>query len=147
MDSSSRTSRLGEAVGFTAEVQGPGATPTGSVTFFDGSTELGTVPLIAGRAILWTSDLTVGEHDITARFDGPGGRTSTSAVTRQTVTGEPIRSSDTRGPIQTTLARTGSAQMAKLALGLVLLVGGFTLESALSTRGRSARAAPAPDTY
>jgi hypothetical protein len=37
--------------------------------------------------------------------------------------------------------------MAKLALGLVLLVGGFTVESALSTRGKSARAAPAPDTY
>lgn len=147
VDSSSRTSRLGEAVGFTATVQGSGPTPTGSVTFFDGSTELGTVPLIAGRAILWTSDLTVGEHDITARFDGAGGTTSTSPVTRQTVIDEPAGSSVTRGPIQTTLAQTGSTQVAKLALGLLLVVGGFAIESALSTRARAGRAAPAPDTY
>ena len=55
---------------FTATVSGPGGTPTGTVTFTDGSTALGTVPLSGGRASLTTSALAHGPHDVTATYNG-----------------------------------------------------------------------------
>lgn len=51
----------------------PGAvTPTGSVTFFDGVTTLGTAPLAAGRAMLTSHALAVGVHALTASYSGDG---------------------------------------------------------------------------
>src|SRR5262249_54251890 len=55
----------------------PGAgTPTGTVTFFDGATRLGTGPLsvVGGNAhaTLNTNALTVGRHSITASYGGDG---------------------------------------------------------------------------
>ncbi len=68
--SSDGNSTVGQAVTFTATVSGPGGTPTGTVTFTDGSTTLGTVPLTGGRASLTTSALAHGGHDITASYNG-----------------------------------------------------------------------------
>lgn len=136
IDSTGGSSQLGEAVGFTASVDGPGGTPTGSVTFFDGSIELGTVPLIGGRAILWTSELTVGDHDITARFNGTGSnRSSTSSVIRQTVRADAGASGETGAPTATALALTGVGTLPQIALGLVMLMAGFTIQTARSARG------------
>jgi hypothetical protein len=68
---------LGAASTFTATVansvdQVP--QPTGSVTFFDGSTQLGSAPLTAGAkgatATLTTRALKGGDHTISAAFDG-----------------------------------------------------------------------------
>ena len=54
---------------FTATVSG--ATPTGSVTFYDDTTELGTVTLNASaQASLTTASLAVGWRPITARYAG-----------------------------------------------------------------------------
>ena len=58
---------------FTATVTGPAAagTPTGNVTFTEGTTTLGTVPLDAtGMATFSTSTLPVGPHTITATYGG-----------------------------------------------------------------------------
>jgi hypothetical protein len=64
----------GTLVTFTATVHvvAPGAgTPTGSVTFKDGTTVLGTVALGgAGTASVSTSSLAVGAHSITASYTG-----------------------------------------------------------------------------
>jgi hypothetical protein len=69
--SSSGTSDLGQAVTFTASVapdaQGLG-TPSGTVTFYDGSTSIGAEPLIGGTASLTTSVLALGSHTITASY-------------------------------------------------------------------------------
>ena len=70
LHSSDSNSTVGEAVTFTATVSGPGATPTGTVTFADGSPALGTVTLSGGRASLTTSALTQGHHDIIATYNG-----------------------------------------------------------------------------
>lgn len=63
------------------------ATPTGTVTFFDGTTSLGTATLsasgtLASNAALSTAALTVGTHAITAVYAGDAAfAPSTSAVT------------------------------------------------------------------
>lgn len=61
----------GDDVALTATVTCTGATSTGTVTFLDGRTELGTAPLDgSGAASLTTNRLGIGEHRIRARYDG-----------------------------------------------------------------------------
>ena len=66
-------SSLGQTVTFTATVAAVApatGTATGSVTFEDGTTTLGTAPLSGGTATFSTSSLTVGSHNITAVYAG-----------------------------------------------------------------------------
>ena len=73
VNSSVSPSVFGQSVTFTATVspafQGLG-TPTGTVTFFDGTTALGTGTLSGGSASLTTSAFAVGGHAITALYSG-----------------------------------------------------------------------------
>lgn len=74
----------GQPVTFTATVsptEGVTVTPTGSVSFYDGSTLLQTVTLTDGVATLETSSLSPGSHSIQAQYsgDGPGGSFSASS--------------------------------------------------------------------
>ena len=72
--SSANPSSLGQSVTLTATVTTPGGggvTPTGSITFFDGATILGNVPLNgAAVATFTTAALTAGAHPITATYGG-----------------------------------------------------------------------------
>jgi hypothetical protein len=72
--SSLSPARVGQAVTFTATVTAaaPGSgTPTGTVTFMDGSTVIGTATLNAqGQATLTISTLAAGSHAITASYGG-----------------------------------------------------------------------------
>jgi hypothetical protein len=62
---------FGQSVTFTATVTGNGGTPTGSVTFMDGTKALGKAkPLTAGVASLTISALAVGPDPITAVYKG-----------------------------------------------------------------------------
>jgi len=73
--SSLNPSVVGQNVTFTATVSaiGLGGTPTGSVTFKDGTTTLATVAVDGtGHAATSTSSLTQGSHTITASFMGTG---------------------------------------------------------------------------
>jgi hypothetical protein len=84
--SSVNPSKTGQAVKFTATVTSPTTTPTGSVTFMDGSTALETRSLARGEASYSTSTLSAGAHNITAVYVGNADcATSTSAVLLQTV--------------------------------------------------------------
>jgi hypothetical protein len=89
-------SQSGQTVTFTAtvNVQGPGSTnvasPTGIVTFFDGSSKIGqgTLSTTSGAtsASFSTSTLTVSTHTITASYSGDGSFVGgTSAALTQTV--------------------------------------------------------------
>jgi hypothetical protein len=60
----------GATVICTATVSGSSPTPTGTVTFYDGSTALGTAALSSGVATYSTSTLSVGSHTITAVYAG-----------------------------------------------------------------------------
>lgn len=69
--SNNNPSISGQSVTFTATVSSafPG-TPTGSVTFYDGASNLGAVVLSGGNAALSTSALTPGSHSVTASYSG-----------------------------------------------------------------------------
>jgi hypothetical protein len=55
---------------FTATVTSAAGTPTGSVTFSDGTTVLGTATMASGMATYTTSALLAGTHSITAVYSG-----------------------------------------------------------------------------
>jgi hypothetical protein len=69
-------------------VPGPGAgTPTGTVTFKEGLTILGTADLSGGVAIFTTSSLSIKSHRIKAVYSGDSNfKTSTSSILIQVVT-------------------------------------------------------------
>lgn len=78
----------GAAVVFTATVAATnGSTPSGNVTFFDGSTTLQTVPLDAAHVAAYTtSALVAGAHSIAAHYNGDATHTpSISAPLAQTI--------------------------------------------------------------
>jgi Big-like domain-containing protein len=85
LSSSVNPSVLDQTVTFTATVA-PAApatgTPSGTVTFMDGSATLGTGTLSAGQATFSTSSLTLGHRAITATY---GATTSYGASTSNTV--------------------------------------------------------------
>jgi hypothetical protein len=80
---SSGSSVFGQTVKFTVSLT-PG-TATGSVTFKEGSTTLGTVPLSGGSAFLNVSTLKVGPHIITASYSGDGNHNPSSNTLSQSV--------------------------------------------------------------
>jgi len=74
------------AVIFTATVSSAASTPTGSVSFSDGTTPLGTGTLAAGVATYTSSSLTVGLHSISAAYSGDANFASvTSSAVAQVV--------------------------------------------------------------
>ena len=89
LSSNHNPSLSGQSVVFTATVSvvAPGSgTPTGTVTFYDGTTSLGTGTLSGGIATFSTSSLSAGSHTITASYGGDGTfNPSTSSAITQTV--------------------------------------------------------------
>lgn len=91
--SSLNPSDFGQSVTFTATVTAqPGfhaGTPTGTATFFDGTTNIGSSNLNSSGVTSFTiSALTVGAHSITASYNGDSNFTSsTSPVLNQVVQG------------------------------------------------------------
>jgi Bacterial Ig-like domain (group 3) len=61
---------LSNAVTITAVVPSQAGMPSGTVTFFDGETQLGSAALTAGAATISTSALRVGSHNISAVYSG-----------------------------------------------------------------------------
>lgn len=70
----------------SANVRGVTAVPTGTVTFLDGATSLGSATLTGGVATFNTSNLAVGAHSITAQYSGDSNfHSRTSTVLSQVV--------------------------------------------------------------
>jgi hypothetical protein len=76
------TAAPGSAIALTATVSSAGGVPTGSVVFFDGTTQLGTSALNdASVATLRINTLAAGAHSLTASYAGDGKfESSTSAA-------------------------------------------------------------------
>lgn len=86
LTSSVNPSTKGQLVKFTATVSSSTTMPTGSVTFKDGSTVLGTTYLSNGSTTYGTTSLGVGSHNITAVYNGTANIAgSTSKVLVQVV--------------------------------------------------------------
>jgi hypothetical protein len=96
LTSSSATAVFSQPVTFTARVTANapgGGVPSGTVTFNDGTTVLGTGSLDStGRAVLTRSGLAVGSHSISASYGGDSNfNGSSSAVLSQTVNQDSTR--------------------------------------------------------
>jgi hypothetical protein len=94
LTSSINPSNAGQAVTFTARATSPAGTPTGVLTFKDGSTTIGTATLVAGVVSLTTSSLTLGTHVITASYGGAASfaaANSPSLVQMVQVPGDSVR--------------------------------------------------------
>lgn len=91
LTSSATTAVTVSAVTFTSTLTSPAGTPTGSVTFMDGTATLGTGTLNAsGVATLTTSALAIGTHSITSVYAATGNfGASTSSAVQVVVTGAP----------------------------------------------------------
>jgi hypothetical protein len=78
---------FGQAVAFLAVVTPTGGTPTGTVDFKDGSTDLtpGGVTLAGSRATFTTAALSIGSHTITASYSGASNFEVSTASSIQTV--------------------------------------------------------------
>lgn len=85
--SSTNPSSYGSSVTFTASMPaGSTPTPTGTVTFFDGSTQLAVATMSGGTASTGTSTLAIGTHAITAHYSGDSNwQPVTSAAVSQVV--------------------------------------------------------------
>jgi hypothetical protein len=68
LTSSANPSKAGQSVLFTASVIPAGA--TGQVTFYAGSTVIGTKTLSGGKAVLSESALPAGKHELSASYAG-----------------------------------------------------------------------------
>jgi subtilase family serine protease len=91
-------------VTFTATLtpfSGTGATPTGNVTFMDGTTTLGTGPITSGTAMFSTTTLPVGLHSISAVYQGDATYAGSQASLSQTV-----------GTLSQTAVQTSAPQIA-----------------------------------
>jgi hypothetical protein len=161
---------VGTTVIFTATVTGSnGQTPTGSVTFKDGGTALGTSPLGAGNmASFSTSTLAPGPHTITAVYGGDGSSTTstsspiTETVGQLTTTTSVVSSANPTSAgatiqLTATVAISGSAAPDGAITGVVAFTtGGTTLGTAnvnasgvavLSTNALNAGSQPVVATY
>ncbi len=134
--SSLNPSQVGETVTFTATVDG--FAPTGTVTFADGSVDLGTAPLVDRRATLTLSSLTEGTHTIVARYSGDGANPASDSAPLAQVVDPP--------PVPTTISLTVDPSNALLSstITLTATVTGSTPTGNVTFRNGAADFATAP---
>jgi uncharacterized protein (TIGR03437 family) len=129
------TVNVGQSVTFMASVSTTGSggvSPTGSVTFMDGSTTLGATPLTGTSAMLSTSSLAAGTHNVTAVYSGDsnfsGSTSSAVVVTVRASAGVSLAFSEGAGGLTLTSAvtingnvtPTGTVQFTDVTTGATL---------------------------
>ncbi len=83
---SSNPITVGQLIALTATVTSGSGSPTGTVTFMDGSTLIGSVAIGSGqKAVGFTASLPVGSDDITASYNGASGFATSSDSLTETV--------------------------------------------------------------
>jgi len=146
LSSSPEPSYLGESVTFTASVAAvsPGAgTPTGSVTFMDGKTELGTMDLHSSIATFSASGLTVGTHSITAVYSGNADFiASTSSPSQQLVGGTTTALSSSPDPSTFGQSVTFTATVSAIAAGGGVPTGSVIFMDGTTVLGNSTLVRP-----
>ncbi len=140
--SSANPSVVGQSITFTATItaSAPGSgTPTGSVTFKDGATTLGTGTLNgSGQTTLITSALSLGGHSITVVYAGDTNyTTSTSSTLTQTVNQAATTSSvaSSANPSVVGQSITFTATIAASAPGSGIPTGTVTFKDGATTLG------------
>ncbi len=144
--SSSNPSSFGQLVRFTATVSASGrGTPTGSVTFRDGTTDLTTTPIYGEVATFSTSSLTAGSHAITACYDGDSNfAPSSSTPLTQVVNAQPVTvalSSSVNPSVYNqpvSFTATITPQYGGVAMGTVVFYDGANFLGTVSVSGNVA---------
>jgi len=148
LSSSANPSVFGQPVTFTATVSvvlpGAGA-PTGTVTFKDGTTILGSAPLSGSlQASLTTSALQVGTHTITATYSGDGNFLGSTSAPLTQVVGCTSTITGVRGGLTVT---TGSSTCVvngsvtggiTVQAGAALSISNSTVNGAVTSTGAAA---------
>jgi hypothetical protein len=119
LQTSIATAVFGQAELLTATVTSPAGVPTGTVTFLDGTTVLGTAQLNAGQAVLPVS-LGVGNHQLTAVYEGTAafaGSTSAAAAVTVNPAATAVTLGSSLNPAVTGQAVTFTATVAAVAPG------------------------------
>jgi hypothetical protein len=130
LSASAATAVFGQAETLTATVTSPAGVPTGTVTFFDGTTVLGTAQLNAGQAVLPVS-LGVGNHQLTAVYGGAAafaGSTSAAAAVTVNPAATTVTLGSSLNPDVTGQAVTFSATVAAVAPGAGTPTGTVTFK-------------------
>jgi len=141
LNASPASVNYGVQVTLSSGVSGTGAgTPTGSVTFLDGSTVIGTGTIAAGDATLLTTTLTVGTHTITASYSGDSNySSSTSAAATVTITGSPTptQCALSAAPVSTVVGMNValSANVTNTNTGYAIPTGSVTFYNGTATLG------------
>ena len=122
LTSSNLTAGTGSSVVLTATVTATGSTPTGVVTFYNGSVALGTATLTAaGTATLSTTFATPGTYMLTASYAGGGAVTgSVSTAVTETVVTPSVTANVSPSTLTVTPGSSGTLTIT------LTTVGGFT---------------------
>ncbi|MGA2590178.1 MAG: Ig-like domain repeat protein [Bryobacteraceae bacterium] len=147
LTSSANPSAWGESVTFTATVK-PGSgtgTPTGNVTFRNGTTIVSSATLASGVATYVTSNLTPGSSSISATYGGDANFSGSSATSTQVVSQATTTTALTSSPNPSTVNQsvtftaTVSGQYGGAVTGTVAFMQGTTtLGSASPVNGKAA---------
>jgi streptogramin lyase len=110
LTSSANPQYVQDPIAFTATLTSEVGVPTGTVSFYDGATLLGTVTLTAGVATLTISSLAIGPHSLTAVYSGNSNfATVTSSALTQTVQDFSLSVSTASGGSSTATASPGGS--------------------------------------
>lgn len=124
LSSSADPSSFGQSVTYTATITGPGAAPTGTVTFSEGSNVLATSPVTVVNgmnvASFMSAALGVGDHTIVATYSGDSTHASSASSLTQTVN---------RAATSTTLASSADPSMAGQSVTFTATVAAAVLGS------------------
>jgi hypothetical protein len=107
--------------------------PTGTVTFYDGSTSLGTGTLSSGTTSYTASSLSVGTHPLYAYYGGDGNYSASTSATVTVIISNTLISTTTTLTTSMTTAISGTAitltatESATAATGTVNFYNGSTL--------------------
>lgn len=113
------TALVGASVTLSATVTGSGATPTGTVTFKDGTAILNMATLASGSASFSTTTLSAGTHSITANYSGDSVFGAAVSTGTNVTINVPASISFAAAPASLTIVRgaTGSVVITGTAVG------------------------------
>ena len=111
LTSGSTPSTFGDSLTFTATVTG--STPTGTVQFQDGGSNLGSaVTMSGGSAALTTSSLSVATHSITAVYSGDASNIGSTSSALSQVVNNPVPCSQTNALLSISANPNGTFRLA-----------------------------------
>ena len=120
--SSANPALLGNAITLTATLSAVAGTPTGSVSFFDGTTLLGSGTLTGSAAAYTTSSLALGSHSITAVYAGNSDFLTASSSAVEEVINQSVLATATTAS-SATVSFSSSAQSVTLAATVTSISG------------------------